>query len=48
VETLNDTIDEDTTRIAAPANRIPESVLFLQIRVAALAFGVPALSQALL
>src|SRR4029077_7633954 len=43
METLNEMIDEHTTRVAALANRIPDSVMFLQIGVAALAFGVLAL-----
>jgi len=48
VETLNEMIDEHTTRVAALANRIPDSVMFLQIGVAALAFGVLALYLAML
>jgi hypothetical protein len=48
VETLNEMIDDHTTRVAALANRIPDSVMFLQIGVAALAFGVLALYLAML
>jgi hypothetical protein len=43
IETLNEMIDAHTTRVAALANRIPSSVMFLQIGIAALAFGVLAL-----
>jgi hypothetical protein len=48
VETLNEMIDEHTTRVATLANRIPDSVMFLQIGIAALAFGVLALYLAML
>jgi hypothetical protein len=48
IETLNEMIDAHTTRVAALANRIPDSVMFLQIGVAALAFGVLALYLAML
>jgi hypothetical protein len=48
VETLNEMIDAHTTRVAALANRIPDSVMYLQIGVAALAFGVLALYLAML
>jgi len=47
-ETLNDMIDAHTTRLAALANRIPDSVMYLQIATSALAFGVLALYLALL
>ena len=40
VETLNETIDMDTTRQAALANRIPDLVMWLQIVGAAVALGV--------
>ena len=48
VETLNEMIDAHTTRVSALANRIPDSVMFLQIGVAALAFGVLAMYLAML
>jgi hypothetical protein len=48
VEALNDMIDEHATRVAALSNRIPDSVMFLQIGIAAFAFGVLALYLALL
>ena len=40
VETLNETIDADTTRAAALQNRIPQPVLWVQILASALALGV--------
>jgi ABC-type multidrug transport system fused ATPase/permease subunit len=40
VETLNETIDDDTARVAALDNRIPAPVLWLQIAASALAVGV--------
>ena len=40
VETLNNMIDAHTTRIAALDNRIPGSVLLLQVGISALAFAV--------
>jgi hypothetical protein len=40
VETLNEMIDAHTTRVAALDNRIPASVLWLQIFASALALGV--------
>jgi hypothetical protein len=40
VETLNETIDADTTRVAALQNRIPAPVLWVQILASALALGV--------
>lgn len=40
VETLNETIDAHTTRVAALENRIPAAVLWLQILAAALALGI--------
>jgi hypothetical protein len=39
VESLNDMIDAHTTRIAALDNRIPSSVLWLQVLASALALG---------
>jgi hypothetical protein len=48
LETLNEMIDAHTTRVAALNNRIPESVLFLQISVSALAFGLLAMYLAML
>jgi hypothetical protein len=48
VETLNEMIDADTSRTASLANRIPDAVMFLQMIVAALAFGVLGLYLALL
>lgn len=40
VETLNETIDQDTSRVAALENRIPDTVLWLQLMATALAVGV--------
>jgi hypothetical protein len=48
IETLNEMIDAHTTRVSALANRIPDSVMLLQIGVAALAFGVLAMYLAML
>jgi hypothetical protein len=48
VETLNEMIDAHTTRLAALENRIPDSVLYLQIGISALSFGVLGLYLALL
>jgi hypothetical protein len=48
VETLNEMIDAHTTRVAGLANRIPDSVMYLQIAISALAFGVLAMYLALL
>ena len=48
VETLNELINMDTTRVATLANRIPTSVLFLQIGLSALAFCVLATYLAML
>jgi hypothetical protein len=48
VETLNQMIDENTTRLAALENRIPDSVMYLQIGISAVAFGVLGLYLALL
>ena len=48
VETLNEMIDAQSTRLAALENRIPDAVMFLQIGVSAVAFGVLALYLALL
>jgi hypothetical protein len=47
VETLNEMIDAHTTRVAALNNRIPDSVMFLQIALGALSFGVLAMYLAL-
>jgi hypothetical protein len=48
VETLNEMIDAQSSRLAALENRIPDAVLYLQIAVSALAFGVLGLYLALL
>jgi hypothetical protein len=40
VESLNEMIDADTTRVAALDNRIPASVLWLQLLASALALGI--------
>ncbi len=48
VETLNEMIDAQSTRLATLENRIPDAVLLLQIGVSALAFGVLGLYLALL
>lgn len=48
VETLNEMIDAHTTRLAALENRIPDLVLYLQVGISALAFGVLGLYLALL
>jgi hypothetical protein len=48
LESLNEMIDAHRTRLAALANRIPDSVMFLQLIISALAFGVLALYLALL
>ena len=40
VETLNEMIDADTTRVAALDNRIPQPVLWLQLTASVLALGV--------
>jgi hypothetical protein len=47
VETLNQMIDQQTVRIAALNNRIPNEVLALEIFGAAFAFGLLALYTAL-
>jgi hypothetical protein len=47
VETLNDMIDQQTVRVAALNNRIPNSVLALEVLGAAIAFGLLALYTAL-
>lgn len=43
LETLNDTIDIHTERVASLKNRVPEPVMLLQLAAAALAAGVLAL-----
>ena len=48
VETLNEMIDAHTTRLAALENHIPDAVMYLQIGISALAFGVLGLYLALL
>ncbi len=48
VETLNEMIDAQSTRLAALDNRVPDAVLLLQVAVSALAFGVLGLYLALL
>ncbi len=48
VETLNEMIDAQSTRLATLENRIPDAVLYLQVGVSALAFGVLGLYLALL
>jgi hypothetical protein len=40
VESLNEMIDAHTTRVAALENRIPDSVLWLQLLASALALGI--------
>ena len=47
VQTLNDMIDQQTVRVAALNNRIPNSVLALEVLGAAIAFGLLALYTAL-
>ena len=47
VETLNDMIDQQTVRVAALNNRIPNEVLALEIFGAAFAFGLLALYTAM-
>ena len=47
VETLNDMIDQQTVRVAALNNRIPNAVLALEIFGAAFAFGLLALYTAM-
>lgn len=47
VETLNEMIDQQTVRIAALNNRIPNAVLLLEVFGAAFAFGLLALYTAL-
>ena len=47
VETLNEMIDQQTVRIAALNNRIPNAVLFLEVFGAAFAFGLLALYTAM-
>ena len=48
VETLNEMIDAQSTRLASLENRIPDAVMYLQIAVSALAFGVLGLYLSLL
>ena len=48
VETLNEMIDAQSTRLAALENRVPDAVLYLQLAMSALAFGVLGLYLALL
>lgn len=48
VETLNEMIDAQAARLATLENRIPDAVLYLQVAVSALAFGVLGLYLALL
>ena len=48
LETLNEMIDADTTRVAALNNRIPDAVLYLQIIVSAFASGILAMYLAML
>jgi hypothetical protein len=48
VEALNEMIDQNTTRLGALANRIPTSVIFLQIGLSAFAFCVLATYLAML
>ncbi len=47
METLNDMIDQQTVRVAALNNRVPGSVLLLEVLGAAIAFGLLALYTAL-
>jgi hypothetical protein len=47
VQTLNDMIDQQTVRIAALNNRIPNTVLGLEVLGAAIAFGLLALYTAM-
>jgi hypothetical protein len=47
VETLNDMIDQQTVRVAALNNRVPNEVLALEIFGAAFAFGLLALYTAM-
>jgi hypothetical protein len=48
VETLNEMIDAQTTRLAALNNRVPDAVLFLELFGAALALGLLAAYLALI
>jgi hypothetical protein len=48
IETLNEMIDAHTTRLAALENHIPDTVMYLQVGISALAFGVLGLYLALL
>ena len=48
VETLNEMIDAQSTRLASLENRIPDAVMYLQIAVSTLAFGVLGLYLSLL
>jgi hypothetical protein len=47
IETLNDMIDQQTVRVAALNNRVPGSVLLLEVLGAGIAFGLLALYTAL-
>src|SRR5438094_780987 len=47
VETLNEMIDQQTVRVAALNNRIPNAVLALEVFGAAIAFGLLALYTAM-
>jgi len=48
VETLNEMIDQQTVRVAALSNRIPNAVLILEVLGSALALGLLATYLALL
>ncbi len=48
VDTLNEMIDAQSTRLATLENRIPDAVLFLQVAVSALAFAILGMYLALL
>jgi hypothetical protein len=48
VETLNEMIDDHTTRVASLSNRVPDAVLLLEVLGAALALGLLAVYLAIL